>query len=418
MHIEYTPRGLLANLFRQGRKVAALFLLCVLGGVVYIVVAKPVYEASGSLLVKFGHNTPEQITHTGAEGGGIISQDDRREIMQSNLDILQSQSLLLDLVNETGPEKIYPGITEKVGTHDSPVQEAVRRLVSTDLTIKAAQSSNVIDIKMQNEDPELAARFIKRLMEVYIAKQAEIYDKPQTAFLAEQVKQASAKLEASQKKLEEFREKKGISSLDQELVELQRQRSEAGTASLETMDSAWDKLSDLQSEEKRLRAIYLSGSPEVIRAHQNVMLAETQLNSRQGDLKARAGSMTAKINRRIGVLEKERRAYDDLVRQVEIDEKNYKNYQANSEEAQINESLKQKNITSVVVVDEPVVPVKPAYPRKLLVLALSLLAGTVLSIGTALVCEVYDQRFTAPEQIESALGIPVMASFNRDERYV
>ena len=98
--------------------------------------------------------------------------------------------------------------------------------------------------------------------------------------------------------------------------------------------------------------------------------------------------------------------------------KNYKNYQAGSEEAQMNESLKRKNITSVVVVDEPVVPMKPAYPRKFLVIALSLLAGTVLSIGSALAFEVYDQRFTTPGQIEKIIGVPVLATFNNDERYV
>ena len=65
-------------------------------------------------------------------------------------------------MNEIGPETIYPGITEKVGTNDSPVQAALRRLISTDLTIKAAQFSNVIDVKMQNENPQLAARVYKR----------------------------------------------------------------------------------------------------------------------------------------------------------------------------------------------------------------------------------------------------------------
>ena len=91
MHIEYTPRGLLAQFFSPGLEdVHAVPVCAVLGGLIYIAAVKPVYEATGSLLVKFGQNTPEQRTHSGAEGASVISQDDRREIMQSNLDILMT----------------------------------------------------------------------------------------------------------------------------------------------------------------------------------------------------------------------------------------------------------------------------------------------------------------------------------------
>lgn len=410
MQIEFTTRGLLAHFFRQGRKIALVFLAVYCLGVAYVVVSKPMYETGGSLLVKFGNNTPERITHE--EGGTtIVSQDDRRETMQSNIDILQSHDLILSVVNVFGPEAIYPGITEKVGTTDSPAEATVYRLLKKDLTIKSGQFSNVIEIKMQSHDPEIATKFVHKLMEMFIARQSEIFNKPQTDFLREQVKQAGAKLEESQKKLEDFKAKYGISLPDKEIETLLQEKSETATASLDNLDSARDKVAELQGEEAKLRLTYLPQSPEVQHVHQQVMVAQEQLRERQEELQSRTGGQSAKISKRISALEGRRKEYDDLVRQVEIDEKNYRNYQSSSEEARVSATLNQKNITSLSVVDEPTVPVKPAYPRKMLVLALAMLAGIVTSLGVALTFETFDQRFTEPTQLARVLGVPVMASF-------
>ena len=154
---------------------------------------------------------------------------------------------------------------------------------------------------------------------MYIARQAEIYDKPQTVFLAEQVKAAQRQNWKPRRRSWNNSGRKTVSrpsirscwnfnaSVARQALHLLKRWTAHGIS-----------FPDLQSEEKRLRAIYLPDSPEVLRAHQNVTLAETQLSSRQGDLRARAGSVTAKINRRIATLERQRHAYDDLARQVEI----------------------------------------------------------------------------------------------------
>lgn len=412
MQIEFTPRGILGNIFRQGTKVSILFISVLAIGVLYIGITKPIYEASGSVLVKFGHDTPEQIANTSDSGPSVISQDDRREIMQSDMDILQSHDLIASVVKEIGPENIYPGITKRTEGRDLPDEAVLRKLTKGDLIIKAAQFSNVIDIKMDNENPEIAARFVHRLMETFIAKQNAIYNNAQSEFLQDQAKQAAAKLEASQKALETYKEEKGISSINDEIAELLRQRSDAGTAALETSDSAWDKVSDLESEEKKLLATFRPDSPQVQRVHQSVLLAKEQLRERQEDLKARTGSTSTRLNHRIAELEGKRKEYDQLAMQVDIDEKNYKSLQARAEDALLNDKLSRKNITSIAVVDEPIVPLKPAYPRRMLILAISLLAGSVTSLGGALLFETYDQRFTTPGQLTNVLGIPVMAVFN------
>lgn len=414
MQIEFTTRGIIGNIFRQGRKVVTVFLFIMVSGLIYIDLASPVYEAGGSILVKFGHDTPAQIA-VSDNVSTVISQEDRREIMQSDMDILQSHNLIAAVVNEIGPENIYPGITKRVAGKDLPEEAVIRKLSKGDLIIKSSQFSNVIEIKMDNENPDIAAHFIHRLMEMFISRQSEIYNNAQTDFLQEQVKQAAAKLEYSQKALETYKAQKGISSINDELSELLRQKSDAGTASLEPIDSAWDRLSELESEEKKLLATYRPDSPQVIRAHTGVQLAKEQIRQRQAEIRSRTSGAASRIDKRIAALESQRKEYDDLVRQVEIDEKNYKNYQMHNEEARLNDKLNSKKITSIVVVDEPIVPVKPAYPRKMMIIGICLLAGLVSSLGVALAFETYDQRFTMPQQLSQVLGVPVMAAFSATE---
>jgi tyrosine-protein kinase Etk/Wzc len=413
MPVEFTLRGLLSACFRQGWMLLILLLTIPLAGFVYITVTDPVYEAGGSLLIKFGHDMASEITHT-ADGAMVISQDDRREMMQSNIDILQSKTLLTSLVKEIGVENIYPGITERSGNADLAQEEAIKKLEKSDLTIKADPQSNIINIKMQNRDPQVVSLLAMRLMEMFMKRQSEIYAKPQTNFLQEQIKQSSAKLEQSQQQLKDFKAKNGVSSIEEELAELLRQKGDTSTMSLESVDSAWDKLSELQSQETQLLTIYRPDSPQVQHLHESVVLAQKQLQHRKGELQSRTGGAVKQIDKRIALLERLRGEYNDLVRQVEIDEKNYNNLQQRNEEARLGDVLSRKNITSVVPVDEPTAPVKPVHPRKFMIMAISLLSALVLSFLVVLVRETLDQRFRSPEQMLLTLGVPVMACFNRN----
>ena len=324
MKIELTTRGLLTVFFRQRRKFMVVLLVMMISGIAYVNIARPAYEASGRLLVKFGRDAgsgtiwPDQT-------GMVISQNDRREIMESNIEILSSHDLLLAVVHDIGAEKLYPDLAEKKTDSEEPEEVAIRRILTSDLNVKSGQQSNIISVSLLNRDPKIAAAFVHRLFELFISRQSEVYNKPQTMFLKEQVDNASAKLQKSQEALQTFKALYGISSIDDELAELLRQKSDAGTVSLQSADDAWEKLADLQAKEKQMRATYRADSPQVQRIHQSVLLAEQQLRTRQSDKGSRIGHAASKINKRIAELEAQRTQYNDLARQVKIDETNYKN---------------------------------------------------------------------------------------------
>lgn len=367
--------------------------------------------------MKFGSDADARVNNPNDKVQ--ISTIDRREIMQSNLDILQSHDLLKMVIEKVGVDRIYPGLSESIGTNDSPVEVAVRNMQRKHLVIKSSQQSNVIDIILLNQDPEVSAEIVRELQSIFIARQLEIFNKPQTNFLLEQVKESESKLNKAQKDLRDFKSSVGISSIEEELNELLKQKSNAATVAYQAVDDSQNKLSELRDKEIELLTTYRPHSPPIISIKKSIAEAERQLRERQNNLTASRNStlseQNASINRRINKLEEQRNHYNDLIRQVEVEEVNYKNYLARSEEARINETLGEKKITSISVVDTPDVPVRPAIPRKKLILLSSIIAGILLGAVVVFIREFFDESFRTPKQLSKDLGIPVLTSLPRQD---
>ncbi len=417
MQIEFTARGILATLFRQRRKTLGVFLLIFLGGFTYALLATPLYEARGSLLVKFGQNAAPDLS-TAPEKATELSQNDRREIMQSNLDLMQSHDMLLAVVQDVGAERIYPGLTVKLKGKDSPDEAAIRMLSTKHLAIKSGIQSNLIEISALNADPAVAKVIVERLIALYIARQSQVYNKAETGFMAEQVANAEQRLSTSQARLQAFKSEMGISSFDEEMNQLLKDKGESSKIAFQALDDVRARIAALEMKQSELLMTYKPGSAPVRSAQSSLALARRELAMREADLKAGSGEGTgvlatrlASIDERIKKLEAQRSQYNDLDRQVRIDEENYKTYKLRNEDARVNDTLNQKNITRITVVDEPIVGSNPARPRRKLIVIAAFLAACIFSVGIAAIFETLDERFGTPAHLAYALRVPVMASF-------
>jgi uncharacterized protein involved in exopolysaccharide biosynthesis len=107
-----------------------------------------------------------------------------------------------------------------------------------------------------------------------------------------------------------------------------------------------------------------------------------------------------------GVLQQE------MLRKVKADEANLMLYSQKQEEARISDALDRERISNVVVAVPPSVPFKPKSRWALALVLTTLLAGA-LSVSLALVVDHWDPSFRTPEEVESLLGIPVVAAFPR-----
>jgi uncharacterized protein involved in exopolysaccharide biosynthesis len=424
MMIELSPRGFLNCFFRQYPKIIAVFVFFLFCGIVVIATSDTLYESTGSLLVKFGPNATPDISQ-GKNNAEELSANDRLEILQSDMEILQSHDLLQEAVEETGVETLYPGLTRKVAGTDSPVEAAIKRLLKGDLDVKTGQQSNIIDVSVMNKDSTVAAHFLSYLFALFLTRQSDVFRNPHLAFLNTETQQASLTLEQAQRSLADFKAHNGVSSLDEELKQLLAEKEDADTIAFQTVDDAQAKLADMEARKAQMLTTYRAKSPQVTQLEESIAVAKQQIKEDQQDLKDRKtmpshqgvlGMRVNAIDNRIHQLESLRSQYDDRVRQIEIDEDNYKNIRVHGEEAQLNDTLNHQSITSIAVIDTPRKTIKPARPRKLLILAISLLTGILCGFGTGLYLETYDERFSTPQQVRFALKLPVMASFTSHPR--
>lgn len=430
MYVEPTPRSILSTLFRQKLKFLAVFLVIGLAGFAHLKLAIPLYESHGSILVKFGVDAKPDVStngHSTPEG----TASDHREIIESDVQILQSHDLLLTLVREFGAVRLYPLLREAKGGPEALDEIAVIQLAKKDLTVKAAASTNVIDIRLQNQNPQLAAQFVKRVIEQFVTRQTDVFNRPQIDFINDQLKRASDELEIAQQSLKTFKAKSGLSSLEEEQSQLLSAKSETQSAAMQNISETQAKLNELRIKEVELLATYRPDSFPAKKLHESILVTERLLKKQQLEFKQTSGVKDPSIindnNRnqqtnalaehiedlgnRIDEIEKQRNDFNDLQRQVQIKEENYKSYQNRLEEARANAVLNEQKITRISVLDEPVVSVTPSYPNKKFIVLLTVLAALLAGLGVALLVEVTDQRFVNPEQVAKNLQIPVLATF-------
>ena len=71
-----------------------------------------------------------------------------------------------------------------------------------------------------------------------------------------------------------------------------------------------------------------------------------------------------------------------------------------------------RNMVNVRVVDYAEVPVQPRFSRLFLIFV-AIIGGALLSIANAMLREYFDDSIESPEDAEAAIGVPVLGSIER-----
>jgi uncharacterized protein involved in exopolysaccharide biosynthesis len=108
--------------------------------------------------------------------------------------------------------------------------------------------------------------------------------------------------------------------------------------------------------------------------------------------------------------QREQAEFNDLTRNYQIADQNYRTYLQGVQQAHVDEDLNQQRITSVGIVAPASTPSSPAKPNIPLVIGLSILLGIVFSFIVGLIRESMDERINTPIQVGSVLGFPMLGS--------
>ena len=247
MIIRVTPRGMLNTFFRHRYMFASFFLLIFGLAATYCLIRPPRYESDAALLVKFAPS-PIRIETTGLPSTGIAAaQLERKQIINSQIGVMQSQDLLVDCAQHRddrhnlslarGDSRSRSQRDAAPGSLQSGSRHSARR--RTPISSPWRCSIRCGDRRQS----------LNVLIDKFIAKQSKIYQSAQLPFMQDQLAQARQKLEKSRAAVQAFKAATGINSLDEERTLLLRQQSDAQ----ENLTQAMSKQQEAQGRYQKTR---------------------------------------------------------------------------------------------------------------------------------------------------------------------
>lgn len=453
MLVQMDIRNVISMAFRQIGKFMLVFVPIMMMGVLYVLLKPPSYESTAKILVKFGQDArPEMSVDV---RNGALSAEEKRGLVQSNVNILTSRDVGKILIDRVGINRVYPELLSEESIDPALRVDIALKKLSKDIGTKTESDSGLIIVSVLNRDPVTASMMLEQLIDIYTEKQAEIYGNPQIAFLQEQATEARKRLEEANHALNEYKIMSGISSLDEELSLLLQQKGDltgylsrrstsvaeaepapnaiepaAGnegsaasgvgalpahigksgdSARFPVVEDIQKKIDDLKSREAELLLTYKPNSVVIKNIRKNIQTETASLEKSLGAL----NEQIADLDRQIAEKQGNRSVYDDLVRQVSLSEESYKVAQNRLQIAEVNNDLNLRKITRVSVIEEPSVPYKPSKPNKAVILALCLIVGSAFGAAFSLGAEMFDSTFTSPEQMKAVLGKPVVGALKK-----
>lgn len=314
-----TIRELATPAFYHWRKALIAFLIPVLLALAAASLAKPVYTAQSRLLILLGDEYVFRRA-VGQDASGNPQTFDRAQIVHAEMEILGSREIREQTLADIGLTRVYPKAKP-----DAPGMSVALEQLARDLTIENVPQSNTIEVRLRHRDPKVAADFVNRLVQNYIASRREIFQRADSAAVNDQQRGLSDQLAATEAQIADLSNRYAIGDYDQEIQGVQAQQT-ALTAQLAAQDQL---IATAAARSQRLAQQLRSASPQIAlntdeaRSQQVTALTDNlmELRERRRIAAARYADgypLVVELNRQIADLEAQiaaaPQAQTDLVR--------------------------------------------------------------------------------------------------------
>ena len=320
------------------------------------------------------------------------------------------------------------------------------------LGVQVVRNTRLVEVSFTSADPALSKTIVNTVVETFIEQSlASRFEATNTVadFLSEQLRDLESTVEASEQRLIEY-------ARDNDIVSL----NERETIDLEKLADLTDELTRVESEliEQRARYQWVLGAtvddfpkaladapiqqlddqaatlrrelaglssrygpewPAVKQLEREIREVDGQLRSaKQAAIdgaksqyevaldRFRRLSETADQQRRVvDQLNRDSIQYDILEREAATNKQLYEGLLQRLKAAGVSAGLTWSNIH---LADPAVEPRRPAYPRRGLALAVSLVLGLFLGVGAAFAAEALDDTFNSAEEVAQTLRLPAL----------
>lgn len=478
------PEDALSNQLRfwrrsfEKKRWAIVFLTLLVGAVTALIVYSitPIYRSTATLYIEPAKSKVVSIEEV---YGGVSGN---REHIQTQLEILKSRELAEKLVKRLklttdpaiDPRQKPPALDlpfrwrdwipagwlpDESALSEEALNERVIRSVRSDLDVQLVRLSFLIKVSFESTDKALAAKVANTLADVYIENDLEArlqMTQKAGSWLTDRVKGLRATVEASERALQQFRDKEKIVDAKGVALGASSQLNTLTTA----MVAARQKVAELENAYRQVQAVLkgesrakLESIPAVLRSpsviplktaeaeaerklaelnnryganHPKIIAAESDVRQARENTQKVVDSVVASITREYEVAkatEKSMQAALDKSK-TEIQDMSRKEFQLASLErdVQTNRQLydlfvnraKETGVTGDLqstiarVVDPAIVTMTPVKPRKTLIISISLFIGLMLGIVLALLLEYLDNTVRSGEDVATKLQVPLL----------
>lgn len=244
-------RDFLTVFFKHKNKILTIFIAVVATVTAVTYLLSPTYEAQSTLLVKFGREFTYRPEVNDRPPMIAVNQE---EALNSEINIITSRDLIQKVITTLQVRNIYPELLQNPPASMTPLDAAIT-IFSKSLSVEVVKKTNVLQVSLQHKNPHIAAKAVNLLVEFYKERHFQVYNGPESEFLERQLTSYEQKLKDSEDKLQTFKLRNGVYSLEEQRGLLLRQRMELD-ATLKTSQSRIDgmrrKLVTLQSKIKHL----------------------------------------------------------------------------------------------------------------------------------------------------------------------
>lgn len=339
-------------------------------------------------------------------------------------------------------------------------REAVLETIRENLGVSPVRGSRLVNVSFASPDPQLAARVVNAFAENFIQSNLDRkYESSSYAreFLEERIAQTKARLEESERALVAYAANQQIISLREvdapnaetqslAAMSLSALNAELGSAQADrvTAEAKWRQASSaalmtlpevlqnptiqrlteerakLQAEYQEKLRVFQPAFPEMVRLRARIDELDDQANTVASGVRSSIqGQYTVALNRerqlrgqvdqlKGEVLDLRDRSvqYNILLRELDTSRSLYDGLLQRYKEVGVSGGVTANNIS---VVDRAIPADKPSEPRLLVNLALAALLGVAFGALAALIIEALDETLGTPEDVESKLGLPILA---------
>lgn len=324
-------------------------------------------------------------TLTMTTGGGFMLQDhEERLVLRGRVgEPVQANGALIEIRAVTA----QPGSVFRIQRLHH--EKAIQRLIDHLELGEKGKYSGIIEIKVTNPDPELAASILNHLTRFYVEQNvSRRQEDARTAlkFLDTQLPEVRGTLENVESQLSKFRQKSGA-------VDSQRE-ADLLLSSIETLQA---RIAEAKRNQSDLLLQYTENHPALGSVKERLTLLEREMADQKARL-ARIPKVQKDVTR--------------LARDLEIKSTLYGGMVSDTQQLKV---AKAGQIGNVRVIDLAPAPLKPTYPMPGFITLASIIIGLIFGLLAAVARLTFRNGLKDAQAIEQQTGLPVYAVIPHSE---